>query len=109
MSILELADPVLSEIVSRLVKTFKPDKIYLFGSKARGDFGQDSDYDILIVVPDEAEQARRKSRTAYQALRGTRAAADVIVQTRHEFESRLRITASLQATVAREGKLLYAA
>lgn len=31
-------DTVLSEIVRRLVKAIDPDKIILFGSRARGDF-----------------------------------------------------------------------
>jgi hypothetical protein len=41
-------DPTLAEIVRRLVETFQPLRIYLFGSKARGDAGPDSDYDLLI-------------------------------------------------------------
>ncbi len=47
-------DQVLAEIVRRLTEAFQPERIYLFGSKARGESGPDSDYDLLIVVPDEA-------------------------------------------------------
>ncbi|OGP73661.1 MAG: DNA polymerase III subunit beta [Deltaproteobacteria bacterium RBG_13_58_19] len=102
-------DPVLTEILQRLVQVFQPERIYLFGSKARDDAGIDSDYDLMIVVPDEAPPERRRSRLAYQALRGTRAAADILVWTRQAFDSRLHLPASLPATIAREGKLLYAA
>jgi predicted nucleotidyltransferase len=102
-------DPVLTEILQRLVEVFQPERIYLFGSKARDEAGLDSDYDLMIVVPDEAPLERRRSRLAYQALRGTRAAADILVWTRQAFDSRLHLPASLPATIVREGKLLYAA
>ncbi|MEW6776258.1 MAG: nucleotidyltransferase domain-containing protein [Bdellovibrionota bacterium] len=100
-------DPVLGEIVRRLVDAFKPERVYLFGSHARGEEGPDSDYDLLIVVPDDASPERRRGRLAYEVLRGTGAAADVLVWTRHGFEERLHLTASLPATVEREGRLLY--
>lgn len=102
-------DPALGEILKRLIETFQPERIYLFGSKAREDAGPDSDYDLMIVVPDEAPSERRRSRLAYQALRGTGKAADVLVWTRQAFDSRLHLPASLPATIIREGKLLYAA
>lgn len=105
---LQTGDPVLSEILHRLVKAFQPERIYLFGSKARDDAGPDSDYDLMIVVPDDAPSERRRSRLAYQALRGTRTAADVLVWTRAAFDSRLHLSASFPATIVREGKLLYA-
>src|SRR2546426_7227254 len=88
------AGSALNEIVSRLVTAFQPDRIYLFGSKARGDAGFDSDYDLLVVVPDDAPLERRRSRLAYQALRGTGVAADVLVWTRSAFDSRLHLRAS---------------
>lgn len=105
---LQAGDPVLSEILHRLVKAFQPERIYLFGSKARSDAGPDSDYDLMIVVPDDVPPERRRSRLAYQALRGTRAAADILVWTREAFDSRLHLPSSLPATIVREGKLLYA-
>lgn len=102
-------DPSLAEIVRRLVEAFRPERIYLFGSKARGEQDRDSDYDLMLVVPDDASPERKRSRRAYEALRGTGTAADVIVFTRQRFESRLHLAASLPATVLREGKLLYVA
>lgn len=101
-------DRVLAELVRRLVEAFHPEKIFLFGSKARGEAGPDSDYDLLVLVGDEAPPERRRSRLAYQALRGTRTAADVLVWSRKEFDRRLHLTASLPAVVNREGILLYA-
>ena len=102
-------DPVLAEIVRRLVDAYIPERIYLFGSKARGDEGPDSDYDLLLVVPDDAPARRRRSRLAYEVLWGTGTAADVLVCTHNWFQSRAHLEASLPGTVLREGRLLHAA
>lgn len=99
---------ILAEILRRLVEAYEPEEIYLFGSRARGEGGPDSDYDVLLVVSDDAPPERRRSRLAYQVLRGTRMAADVVVISRRDFSQRLHLPASLPATVKREGRLLYA-
>ena len=105
---LAASDPVLGEVVRRLVEAYTPERIYLFGSVARGEAGPDSDYDLMVIVPDGASPERQRSRLAYRALRGTGTAADVVVWPRSSFERRARVPASLPATVSREGMLLYA-
>jgi len=102
-------DPILAEIVRRLVEAYHPERIYLFGSKARGEEGPDSDYDIMVVVSDDAPPEKRRSRLAYQVLRGTGTAADVLVCTRNWFDARLHLKASFPSTIVREGKLLHVA
>ncbi len=102
-------DAVLAEIVRRLVDAYEPERVYLFGSQARGDVHDDSDYDLLVIVPDSAPPKRRRSRLAYEVLWGVGAAADVLVWTHSSFESRLHLKASLPSTVVSEGRLLYAA
>ena len=86
-----------------------PERIYLFGSVARGDAGPDSDYDLLVVMPDDAPPERLLCDVAYRALRGTGVAADVIVWKRSAFERRKHVVTSLPATVLREGMLIHAA
>ena len=102
-------DPVLNDIVQRLVASYSPLQVYLFGSRARGDSGSDSDYDLLLVVADDAPPERQRSRLAYEVLRGTGVAADVLVCTRSYFEPRRTLKASLPGTVLREGRLLHGA
>uniref|UniRef100_A0A7C2WJK7 Nucleotidyltransferase domain-containing protein n=1 Tax=Thermorudis sp. TaxID=1969470 RepID=A0A7C2WJK7_9BACT len=102
-------DPVLAEIVRRLVDALHPDRVYLFGSRARGDAGPDSDYDILVLVDHPTEPRYRLSQRAFRALRGVPAAVDVVVWDRQTFDARLHVKASFPAMVAREGKLLHAA
>jgi len=101
-------DPLLAEIVRRLVKTFAPERIYLFGSTARGDAGPDSDYDLLVVVPDETPRERRRVRRGYEALAGLARSGDILVWPKQAFDARLHLRASLPSTVVREGMLLYA-
>jgi predicted nucleotidyltransferase len=100
-------DPVLAEVVKRLVEGYDPLRIYLFGSQARGEAGPDSDYDLMLVVPEDAPPERRRSRLAYEVLWGTGAAIDVLVWTRLDFDSRLHLQASLPGTIQREGRLIY--
>ena len=104
-----MEDARLQDIVRRLVDAYHPDRVYLFGSRARGDAAADSDYDLLLVVPDDASAERSRGRLAYECLWETGAAADVLVWRRTAFESRLHLPASLPATVLREGRILHAA
>lgn len=103
------SDPVLAEVVRRLVDAYQPERIYLFGSTARGDAGPDSDYDIMVVVPDDAPPELQECDVAYRALRGLGIAKDVLIWTHGEFEKRLHLKASLPSTILREGRLLHAA
>ena len=102
-------DPRLGTLVRRLVEVYQPERIYLFGSAARGEASQDSDYDVMVVVPDNAPADRRNSGLAYTALWGLGVAVDVLVWTRSAFEARRHLRASLPGTIVREGRLLHAA
>ncbi len=101
--------PVLAEIVRRLVEVYRPERIYLFGSAARGEATVDSDYDLMVIVPDDTPPELRRGVRAYEAFRGIKASADVMVWTRTAFDERLQLRASLPSTVVREGRLLYVA
>lgn len=100
---------ILDEIVTRLVLALKPERVYLFGSRARGDADADSDYDLMVVVPHTTEPGYRLAQTAHALLWDIGTAADILVWSREAFNGRLHLKASLPATVLREGQLLYAA
>lgn len=102
-------DSVFNVIVDRLIQIYQPERIYLFGSTARGDAGPDSDYDFMILVSDAAPPEVRDPGAGYRALWRMGVAMDLLVWTRSQFESRLHLKASLPSTVLREGKLVYAA
>ena len=52
MSEAPVLDPVLVRLKAELVKLYGPrlKKALLYGSRARGDFREDSDYDVLVVL-----------------------------------------------------------
>jgi predicted nucleotidyltransferase len=82
-------DPVLAEVVRRLVAVYQPEAVYPFGSHARGDVGPDSDYDVLVVVPDDAPPELQRSAPGYDASWGVGTAVDVLVCRQEYFQSRL--------------------
>jgi|SRR5579859_763196 len=102
-------DPVLSEVVRRLVQELHPERIYLFGSRARGDAHADSDYDVLLLVHERTGEATEMESRAYGALRGVHRPVDVVILTEDYYDWMLGAAASLPSTVRREGRLLYAA
>ena len=104
-----LQDPTLAEIVGRLVEAYRPERTYLFRSQARGDAGPDSDYDLLIVAPDDPSPDRGDSKLAYRVLWGVAASVDAVVCRSSWFHARTHLKASLPGTVLREGRLLHAA
>ena len=59
-----VAEPLLGEVVRQLVNALQPEQIYLFGSRARGDSQVDSDYDFMVVLPDDTEMVLSGIRNA---------------------------------------------
>jgi predicted nucleotidyltransferase len=56
-----------SEIVDRILAVARPQKIILFGSRARGAHRPASDYDLLIIQP-SVEPRYRRAVPYYRAL-----------------------------------------
>ena len=94
-------------MADRIVARFKPEKIILFGSHARGEGGQDSDVDLLVVMP--VKGSKRKTRlNIRQALRDIHIPKDIIVSTPEEFAWRKEIAGTIERPAVREGEFLYA-
>ncbi|HYW46798.1 MAG TPA: nucleotidyltransferase domain-containing protein [Bryobacteraceae bacterium] len=101
-------DEAITAITGRLVEYYHPERIYLFGSEARGDAGPDSDLDFCVVVPDGAPAELLRDGGIYTLLRGMGYPKDIVPWRRSDFDARAtHVRASLPATVVREGKLLY--
>lgn len=95
------------EVIRRLVEEFQPERIYLFGSHAWGEPTEDSDMDVMVIIPESRENPIQRSIRAQRSLLGVKAAVDVLVKTSKEFQRFASVKASLEAQIAREGKLLY--
>jgi len=101
----------LMAVVAKLVATFHPNLIYLFGSQARGDSGPDSDFDLLILLEKREETRVKLAQKAYLALWEIEEVipCDIVVYAKDEFNRYRNIIGTLPEIVAREGKTLYAA
>ena len=81
------------------VEHFHPERIYLFGSQARGEATTESDIDLLIVVPWANEPAYRLEQEAYRLIGAHAVPIDILVMLHCEFEWRNRTVTSLPATI----------
>lgn len=98
---------LLRTVVERLVDGFDPERILLFGSRARGTARPDSDLDVLVVMP----SGTRKSETQVamrRALRDLHASKDILVTTPDEIERRGKIPGLILRTALGEGIEIYA-
>jgi predicted nucleotidyltransferase len=102
-------DAILASILRRLVEAYQPEAVYLFGSRARRQADSDSDYDLLVVVPADAPEARRRPKLAVRALRGVGVPVDAVIMTRPAFDLRAHVVNSLPEAALHEGRLLYGA
>ena len=98
-----VADPRLDEIV-RLLQRYEPEQIILFGSRARGDADEHSDYDLIVIKRTRRPFLERlRDMVPYLVEFGR--PAEILVYTPDEFE-RMRET-GLGWLVRREGVTLY--
>jgi predicted nucleotidyltransferase len=94
-------------MVRRIVRRFRPERIILFGSRARGDARPDSDIDLLIVMAVEGS-VRDKRLEIRQALHDSPFPLDVIVTRPEDFAWRKDVVGTIEWPAAREGRVLYA-
>ena len=99
---------IIDEVKKRLVKTYNPLAIYIFGSYAWGTPTKDSDLDLLIVVDESNEKTYCRVRSGQRALFGLNISKDMIVFTKEEFEKRSQDTTTLCHKIKNDGELLYA-
>jgi len=99
---------IIDEIRDRLVKTYNPLAIYIFGSHAWGMPTKDSDFDLLIIIEKSGEKSYKRPIPGQQALFGLGISKDLIVYTKKEFERLSANKASLCYKIEHDGKLIYA-
>jgi len=97
---------VLGDLARRIVERFSPDKIILFGSRARGDAGIDSDIDLLVLFPEVADPNKRAAEL-YASLAGFPRPMDIVVSTTSRFERYRNVVNTVYWPASREGKVLY--
>lgn len=100
---------LLDEIIASLVEKYRPRRIYLFGSRARGDARRESDYDFLIEVErtPEGHGQTRQGITWLEGFPGT----EIQVHIRYpgQLERKKDDPGTIDWDVIREGRVLFAA
>ena len=66
------------ELLNRVVDYFHPRRVVLFGSRARGHAGPDSDIDLIVILDDDAPASHLTLRAGWESRRGYDHSADVI-------------------------------
>ncbi len=101
---------VLRQMVEIIVNEADPQAIILFGSRARGDAGPDSDVDLLVVDREPFSRTRRRFDEAnrlYMALRRLPVSKDLLLYSRDEIEHWKDSLNHVIGRAFREGRVLY--
>lgn len=95
-------------VVTKIVDSYKPEKVILFGSLARGEIRNDSDIDLLIIKRSDKKRPFRV-KDVFAVLRGIERnyPLDAIVYTPEEIEKRVYLGDYFINRVLAEGKVLY--
>ena len=101
----------LQNLVQPLVEAIRPEKIILFGSRAKGTNRPDSDIDLFIQV-ETGRDTRQLTRDTYRMLRNLPdrplVGIDIVIKDRAFVERYGDLVGTVVRPVLREGKVLYA-
>ncbi|MBI5822605.1 MAG: nucleotidyltransferase domain-containing protein [Chloroflexi bacterium] len=95
----------INQVVKQIVEKFKPKKIILFGSYARGNPRPESDVDILVVIDTPLREVQQAIQICQQIE--YRFGLDLIVHTLKYLAERVKMGDSFLRDVLKEGKVIY--
>ena len=99
---------LFEEVRRRLVQAINPERIVVFGSRARGDARPDSDLDLMVVANLHGSLAER-SRAVHTPLLDLDVLLDLVVYTPEEYARFREWKSSVAGIADREGRVLAAA
>ena len=101
-------DPkVLAEAIRRVVEVAHPARIILFGSAARGEMTEESDLDLMVVVPGPVNHLHL-AQDLYVKLAGVGAPVDIVVATTEDLRIHKDNPGRIYGAVLEEGREVYA-
>lgn len=101
----KLSNPLLKEVVKRVVDAAHPEKIILFGSKAKGKSNNLSDFDLLVIKANV--HRRRLAQSIYRRLLGLACPVDVIVVTPDDIKQYRNDHCLVIKPALDEGEIIY--
>lgn len=102
----EQVKPVLKMMTERIIENFKPTRIMLFGSYARGTPDYHSDVDLMVVMEDGTNEYETAVKIL-ELLADSPVAKDVIVTTPDEIKETGHVCGHAIYYALREGVVLY--
>lgn len=105
-TLISSGDARIDELVRRIVDGFAPLRVILFGSRARGDNRPDSDVDLMVVIPDEADR-RATVKGILRAIRDVPVERDLIVVRAETIRRKGHVIGLVYREALEEGKVLY--
>ncbi len=105
-----ISESEINAVKDFIVTTLNPEQVILFGSYGRGDYNENSDLDLLVVLPDERSFKGSRFKTVnylYKNSPRTKTGRDFIVYTHDEFEYWKDSHNNIIGHAFREGKKLY--
>lgn len=97
----------ISELCRQIVEACHPQKVVLFGSYAYGKPTEDSDVDVMVVMPFEGHPAYQAGKIRSQIQ--TPLAVDLLVRTPSQIEERIGMGDPFMQEIIEQGKVLYEA
>jgi len=97
----------IRELLNRIVAAWRPEQVWLFGSRARGTAALASDWDVLAVVPDSVEDDAIGPLESWRLVKAAHAHADVVPCRASDFRRDWDTPNTLVNEVARSGILVY--
>src|SRR5438132_1364483 len=94
-------------LLDPVVEYFKPQRVILFGSRARGEATRDSDIDLLVIVDDDTPPEKLTWKAGYEAHPSYIRAADVFPMRAETFEQNRNIIGTLAAEADTDGVVVY--
>ena len=102
----QVTENLLQEITQRIVESFSPEKVILFGSQASGTPRADSDIDLLIIMNSHLSAIQRAVEVK-RACRPRFVSMDVLVKTPEELTTRLQQGNLFLRQILEQGRVLY--
>ncbi len=96
----------LNNLVQRIVQEIAPLRIILFGSGARNNINDDSDIDLLVVMP-EGTHRRKTAQLLYKNIRNISIPFDILVVTSSDLEKYKDSVGLIYREILTEGKQIY--
>lgn len=97
----------IQKITTKIVSDYRPEKIILFGSAARGEFRAGSDLDFFVIKKGVDALPRGERYREVSKFLDHEAALDVLIYTPYEVKKRLYLGDPFIKKILGEGKVLY--